>query len=189
MFNKKGEAIEELRGALTFVIAMFILLLIFSSCQITKEKKKYEQFKLSKEEAQITKDLNFFLKIPVDRVDNSDLFMITVTDASHERNIKMSELIVENLMEARDASRTGSYVLDGAKKGSFKSKMDNIAKQYLQSNRRLVITLPGPKILYDSQQAHPISAYNTPHSIAILPVPKGQNEFDFIEIALSLSIN
>lgn len=68
MFNKKrGLAFEEIVGVLIFLLVMAIFGLFFYGCTVSNVKKTYEEFKFSKDEIGVIKNLDFFLKSSVDR--------------------------------------------------------------------------------------------------------------------------
>ena len=160
MSNKKGGvAVEELRGILTFMIIAVILMLLFFGCSITKTKKEYEHLKFSKDDIQVTKELNRFLEIPVDP------------------EKKIYDTIIRYLKDA--------YVDSDPE--IFNKRMDDIGKVNLPAYRRMLVILPSGGILYDSLGRYaPRDIYyaGISEGIALFPVSIGPNRFDFVEIVL-----
>ena len=66
MFNKRGGvAIEEFRGALTYIFVFAIVVLFFYGCNISNIKKNKETFEFSKDSLLAVKTLNSFIETPV----------------------------------------------------------------------------------------------------------------------------
>lgn len=160
MSSKKGEiSAEDLWGFLRFVGVSIILILLFFGCNITKATKEYEQLKFSKSEVQAAKELNRFLETPVDQ------------------DKKVYDTILGYL---KDIYADGDSV-------KFSERMDELGEGNLPKYRRLMVILPGGGILYDSLGRYTprdIGYAYISEGVALLPVSKGSNNFDFIEIVL-----
>ena len=160
MLNKKGDiSAEDLWGFLRFVAVSIILMLLFFGCNVTKATKEYEQLKYSKSEVQVTKELNRFLETPVGP------------------GKKIYDTILEYL---EDIYADGDSV-------KFSERMDELGKENLPEYRRLMVILPEGGILYDSLGRYTPRDSSYAHiseGVSLLPVSKGDNDFDFIEIAL-----
>lgn len=158
MLNKKGTAIEEVRGFLTFIIGTVILLLVFYGCSVSKAKQEYEQFKFSKGDLQIVKDLDYFLNIPVE-------------------DKKMSDKIIDILQERSK----GAFTLE-----ELKGDIDPIVNGHIPNYRRLMILTPdGACCYYDSYSRYVrfIGYDNTPEAIAALPVAI-EDKYEFFPIVM-----
>lgn len=108
MLNKKaGIAAEEIRGILTFMFVAVIALLIFYSCSVNKAAKEYKELKISKEEIESYKALNFFLEMPVDEERKvSDVVAESYLNNNYEA---MNKLVVDHFGELKDSAIHSAY--------------------------------------------------------------------------------
>jgi len=68
MSNKKaGVPVDEIRGILVYMIVAVIAMLFFYGCNVFNAKKTYEEVKISTNEFNAIKNLNYFLEIPINQ--------------------------------------------------------------------------------------------------------------------------
>ncbi|MEK6949655.1 MAG: hypothetical protein AABX34_05505 [Nanoarchaeota archaeon] len=169
MSNKKGGLdIEDFVGALVLIFVMVALGLLFYGCSISNAKQNYEQMKFSKTQIEVAEELNRLLQIEI-------------TWNGEEK--KMSEALEKRIKD---------YFLLGvqpeAEQKKFKEDIKAMTSPYIAYGRRFMILTPeGACCVYDSYNKEPfrqIGYEDTPESVALLPVPLGQDKYEFIPFVL-----
>lgn len=160
MLGKKGGvAIGEVRGILTFMFVMVIAGLVFYGCAVSEAKKDYKEFQFSKEEVEITRDLNYILEKPVGQ------------------GKTVADLII---------ALTEKLYLDGQRL-EFIENVDEDIKGYFAGYFRFMIFNDVGGCWYDSDNRDCIGRKLSDSSIAegsaILPIPFN-NKFEPIELVL-----
>lgn len=163
MLDKKGGiAVEEISGILIFVFVAFVVLLFFYGCIVTSIKKDFEEFKFSRDEIEIVKELNYILEKPIGV------------------NKTVSDLIIEVFEEDYPS-------LDDNK---IYSEMGKIEQDYFPRYSRLAISLPTAEIgdltfLYNPSRMGEWVEFGSelPIGSVILPVPKEEG-FWYIEVLM-----
>ena len=159
MFNKKGQAPNEWRGILTFMFVVVITGLFFFGCVVATSTKEYEKFQFSKEEVEVTRDLNYILGKPVGQ------------------GKTIAGLIIEN---------TQVLYVDGQHL-EFIDRVNDEIKGYFAGYSRFMILNDVGGCLYDSNGRECLyreSSYlEIAEGSAILPIPF-ENKFESIEVVL-----
>ena len=92
MFNKKGGiAVEELRGALTYMIVFAIALLFFYGCNISHLREDKETFEFSRDKLYAIKTLNSFLQEPVEEENVADLIKDSYLNNDYDKFTDISK--------------------------------------------------------------------------------------------------
>ena len=169
MSNKKGGLdIEGFVGALVLIFVLVAAGLIFYGCSINNAKQNYEQMKFSKTQIEVAEELNRFLQVQVNW---------------NGEEMKMSEALEK---------RTKEYFLLGviplAEQEKFKGDIRTMTSPYISYGRRfMILTQEGYCCHYDSYDnyaSRQIGYDDIAESVVILPVPLGQDNYEFIPVVL-----
>lgn len=169
MSSKKGGLdIEDFVGALVLILVMVALGLLFYGCSISNATQSYKQMKFSKTQIEVAEDLNRFLQIEI---------------TWNSEEMKMSEALE---MRMKEYFLLGSIPLEEQNK--FKEDIKSMTSPYISSGRRFMILTPEEACcFYDSYNNYAwkqIGYEDTAESVAILPVPIGQDKYEFIPVVL-----
>ncbi len=173
MSNKKGDSSEELIGSVVFIISVTLMLLLFGGCAKNNMARDYTQMKFSKTQIEVAEDLNRLLQVQV---------------AWDSEEMKMSEALEK---------RIKAYFLlpsqPPAEQEKFKNDIKTMTSSHIPYSRRFMILTPEGGLIYDSSNTY-LYNYNylwrqmgyddTAESVAILPVPLGQDKYEFIPVVL-----
>ena len=169
MSNKKGGLdIEGFVGALVLIFVLVAAGLIFYGCSINNAKQNYEQMKFSKTQIEVAEELNRFLQVEI---------------TWNGEDIKMSEALAKRMKE---------YILLGvipfAEQKKFQDDIKSMTGPHMPYGRRFMILTPEKACcFYDSYNNYAwrqIGYDDTAESVAILPVPLGQDKYEIIPVVL-----
>lgn len=168
MPNKKGGLdIEQFTGAISFIFVLVAAGLIFFGCSVSNAKQNYEQMKFSKNQIEVAEELNRLLQIKI---------------TWNSEEMKMSEALEK---------RTKEYFLLASQpiveQEKFKNDIKTMTSPYIPYGMRFMILTPEGALIYDSYNKYisrQIGYEDTAESVAILPVPLGQDNYEFIPIVL-----
>ncbi len=169
MFNKKGGLdIDDFVGAIVLILVLVGVGLLFYGCSISNAKQNYNQMKFSKNQIEVAEELNRLLQVQVD---------------FGGEEMKMVEALEKRIKEY--------FLLDSIPLGEQKKFQEDIKTMtgpYIPYGRRFMILTPEEACcFYDSYNNYvwrQIGYDDTAESVAILPVPLGQDKYEFIPVVL-----